>query len=116
MSSPGPVMAVVMIYLAFVLKIGPEYMKNRKPMDLKRIMVFYNAFQVCYSIWMCHTVSTHGVYLLQLLNYKLFLFTVHTGEQCYIIDILEKVRDKSHTRTKPEIVFGRLVLLLLEDH
>lgn len=59
MSSPGPVVAVVMIYLVFVLKIGPEYMKNRKPMDLKRIMVLYNAFQVCYSIWMCRTVSQH---------------------------------------------------------
>lgn len=61
MSSPGPVVAVVMVYLMFVLKIGPEYMKNRKPMDLKRIMVLYNAFQVCYSIWMCRTVSTSGV-------------------------------------------------------
>lgn len=61
MSSPGPVVAVVMVYLVFVLKIGPEYMKNRKPMDLKRIMVLYNAFQVCYSIWMCRTVSTRGV-------------------------------------------------------
>ncbi|KAH8264282.1 hypothetical protein KR038_005933 [Drosophila bunnanda] len=55
MSSPAPVVGVVLVYLAFVLKIGPEYMKNRKPMDLKRIMVFYNAFQVCYSIWMCRT-------------------------------------------------------------
>jgi len=57
MSSPAPVVGVVLVYLAFVLKIGPEYMKNRKPMDLKRIMVFYNAFQVLYSIWMCRTVS-----------------------------------------------------------
>ncbi|XP_030371325.1 elongation of very long chain fatty acids protein 7 [Scaptodrosophila lebanonensis] len=55
MGSPGPVISVVLLYLVFVLKIGPEYMKNRKPMDLKRIMVFYNAFQVCYSIWMCRT-------------------------------------------------------------
>uniref|UniRef100_A0A1A9V750 Elongation of very long chain fatty acids protein n=2 Tax=Glossina TaxID=44049 RepID=A0A1A9V750_GLOAU len=53
MSSPGPVLTIVMIYLLFVLKIGPALMKNRKPYNLKTVMIVYNAFQVCYSIWMC---------------------------------------------------------------
>ncbi|XP_037930402.1 elongation of very long chain fatty acids protein 7-like [Teleopsis dalmanni] len=55
MSSPAPVVSIVAVYLLFVLKIGPAFMKNRKPYDLKKIMVIYNAFQVCYSIWMCRT-------------------------------------------------------------
>lgn len=57
MSSPGPVFSIVAVYLLFVLKIGPAFMKNRKPYQLKNIMIVYNAFQVCYSIWMCRTVS-----------------------------------------------------------
>lgn len=58
MSSPGPVVSIVGLYLLFVLKIGPAYMRDRKPYDLKKVMVIYNAFQVCYSMWMCRTVST----------------------------------------------------------
>lgn len=57
MSSPGPVFSIVAIYLALVLKIGPTYMKSRKPYNLKNVMIAYNAFQVCYSIWMCRTVK-----------------------------------------------------------
>jgi len=55
MSSPAPVVSIVLLYLAFVLKIGPNFMKDRKPYDLKKLMVVYNAFQVCFSIWMCRT-------------------------------------------------------------
>ncbi|XP_075150977.1 elongation of very long chain fatty acid james bond protein [Haematobia irritans] len=55
MNSPGPVFSIVAVYLMIVLKIGPAFMKNRQPYQLKNIMVAYNAFQVCYSIWMCRT-------------------------------------------------------------
>ncbi|XP_036323652.1 elongation of very long chain fatty acids protein 7 isoform X2 [Rhagoletis pomonella] len=55
MSSPGPVASIVALYLLFVLKIGPAYMRDRKPYDLKKVMVVYNAFQVVFSIWMCRT-------------------------------------------------------------
>ncbi|XP_061390104.1 elongation of very long chain fatty acids protein 7-like [Musca vetustissima] len=60
MSSPGPVFSIVAVYLLFVLKIGPTFMKNRKPYQLKNIMIVYNAFQVCYSIWMCRTSIREG--------------------------------------------------------
>lgn len=53
MSSPLPIASLIALYLVFVLKIGPTFMKDRKPYDLKKIMVIYNAFQVCFSIWLC---------------------------------------------------------------
>lgn len=57
MSSPVPVVAILAVYLLFVLKIGPKLMENRKPYNLKNILIGYNAYQVGFSLWMCATVS-----------------------------------------------------------
>ncbi|XP_017082565.1 elongation of very long chain fatty acids protein 7 [Drosophila eugracilis] len=100
MSSPAPVVGVVLVYLAFVLKIGPEYMKNRKPMDLKRIMVFYNAFQVLYSIWMCRTSIQESNVMASIFSKKCEInrtreqnLTLYSGAWFYffskIIDLLD---------------------------
>lgn len=70
MSSPLPVVSIVLVYLVFVLKIGPTFMKDRKPYDLKRIMVAYNAFQVCFSVWMCRTAIQESNVLASVLSKK----------------------------------------------
>jgi len=43
---PWRVILIVFIYLLLVLKIVPEYMKNRKPYDLRKAMVTYNSMMV----------------------------------------------------------------------
>lgn len=53
MSSPVPVLTIVAAYLYFVLKLGPQYMANRKPFNLQNILVTYNLYQVLFSIWLC---------------------------------------------------------------
>ncbi|XP_037910706.1 elongation of very long chain fatty acids protein 7-like [Hermetia illucens] len=53
MKSPGPLLTILGMYLLFVLKIGPQFMTNRKPYDLQKIMIVYNAYQVIFSTWMC---------------------------------------------------------------
>lgn len=53
MKSPLPVLSFLVIYLVFVLKIGPDYMRNRKPFELKGLMIAYNAYQVVFSVWLC---------------------------------------------------------------
>ncbi|CAG9759461.1 unnamed protein product [Ceutorhynchus assimilis] len=53
MHSPLPVLAILVLYLYFVLHFGPNYMKNRKPFVLKNAMIFYNLYQVLFSIWLC---------------------------------------------------------------
>jgi hypothetical protein len=57
MRSPGPIVGILVVYLFFVLKAGPKWMENRKPFELKKIMIGYNAYQVCFSIWLCSQVS-----------------------------------------------------------
>ncbi|XP_050310219.1 elongation of very long chain fatty acids protein AAEL008004 [Anthonomus grandis grandis] len=51
MSNPIPVAVILFSYLYFVLKCGPEYMKNKKPYSLNRILMFYNLIQVAWNLW-----------------------------------------------------------------
>ncbi|XP_039295538.1 elongation of very long chain fatty acids protein 7 [Nilaparvata lugens] len=50
--NPLIVASIIIGYLVFTLKIGPEMMKDREPMSLKLPMIIYNAFQVIYNLWM----------------------------------------------------------------
>lgn len=53
MQSPLPVVVILVLYLWFVLSLGPNYMKNRKPFELKSALIIYNLYQVLFSIWLC---------------------------------------------------------------
>ncbi|XP_063704326.1 very long chain fatty acid elongase 4-like [Culicoides brevitarsis] len=52
MKSPGPVFFILISYLSFVLFIGPRFMRNRKPFELKTIIIAYNAMQVVISAFL----------------------------------------------------------------
>ncbi|KOB75281.1 Elongation of very long chain fatty acids protein [Operophtera brumata] len=54
MSTPFPIALTLTLYLWFVLKIGPELMKSRKPFNLTNTIVAYNIVQVLIS---CHIVQ-----------------------------------------------------------
>lgn len=56
MKSPVPVLAILAFYLYFVLKLGPKMMENRKPFEMKWLLVAYNAYQVLFSVWLCAQV------------------------------------------------------------
>ncbi|CAG7825193.1 unnamed protein product, partial [Allacma fusca] len=45
----------VVAYVTFIY-LGQEYMKNRKPMDLRKVMVFWNFALAIFSISACFTV------------------------------------------------------------
>ncbi|XP_055921133.1 elongation of very long chain fatty acids protein 4-like [Eupeodes corollae] len=51
-SSYIPMLIIIVSYLLIVLKIGPSFMKNREPYQLKAFIIVYNIFQVfsCYYI------------------------------------------------------------------
>lgn len=57
MNNPLPTLGMVATYLTWVLIIGPIYMRDRKPMDIKNIIIFYNGFQVLLSAYMFYEVS-----------------------------------------------------------
>ncbi|XP_058463970.1 elongation of very long chain fatty acids protein AAEL008004 [Malaya genurostris] len=52
MGNPLPTLWMVTTYLAWVLVIGPTYMRDRKPMQLTRTLFYYNLFQVLLSAYM----------------------------------------------------------------
>ncbi|CAH1154313.1 unnamed protein product [Phaedon cochleariae] len=51
-SDPGPPLAILSMYLYFVLNWGPRLMKNRQPYELKTVLVVYNFLQVLLSTWL----------------------------------------------------------------
>lgn len=57
MDNPLPTFALVITYLAWVLVIGPIYMRDRKPMQLRNTLILYNAGQVLLSGYMFYEVS-----------------------------------------------------------
>uniref|UniRef100_A0A336M5W3 Elongation of very long chain fatty acids protein n=1 Tax=Culicoides sonorensis TaxID=179676 RepID=A0A336M5W3_CULSO len=54
--TPFPIIAIVASYMIFVLYLGPKWMKNREPFNLRYIIIIYNALQVYYNFWMIKTV------------------------------------------------------------
>lgn len=57
MSSPVTTGVILFLYLNFVLKWGPQYMKNRKPYNLDTIMIVYNIIQILACIYLVFQVS-----------------------------------------------------------
>ncbi|XP_014275653.1 very long chain fatty acid elongase 7 [Halyomorpha halys] len=46
MSSPLPILGILLIYNYFVNKWGPQLMKSREPYDLKNVMILYDILQI----------------------------------------------------------------------
>ena len=60
MYTPYPLLAIIVVYLIFVLKVGPLYMKNKAPFDLDDLIKLYNIFQVCCCTYI--VLSAHFVH------------------------------------------------------
>lgn len=61
MSNPYPLILIFIIYLLFVLKLGPMYMKNRTPYDITDVLRLYNVFQVfCCTFIVASAFFYHG--------------------------------------------------------
>ncbi|CAB3243590.1 unnamed protein product [Arctia plantaginis] len=50
-SNPLVVFSIVSAYLYFCKSLGPRLMKNRKPFQLKTVILLYNIFQVGFSLF-----------------------------------------------------------------
>lgn len=61
MSSPLSPLIILTIYFTVIYKILPKYMENRKPFDLRKFLIVYNAFQIiscCVIIYGVSIAST----------------------------------------------------------
>lgn len=59
MQSPIPMSGILLCYLFFVLYLGPRFMANRKPFQLKEAMIVYNFTLVALSIFIVYEVRHH---------------------------------------------------------
>ncbi|GAB0087458.1 Elongation of very long chain fatty acids protein [Sergentomyia squamirostris] len=60
MSSPLPTMAICLFYAYFSKVLGPRIMANRKPMNLRNILVVYNFIQTIFSAWIFYEYLQSG--------------------------------------------------------
>ncbi|XP_049954171.1 elongation of very long chain fatty acids protein AAEL008004-like [Schistocerca serialis cubense] len=52
MSSPFPTLFICLAYAYLVKRLGPRLMENRKPFELRGVLIIYNLFQVIFSAWL----------------------------------------------------------------
>ncbi|XP_060650422.1 elongation of very long chain fatty acids protein 7 [Drosophila nasuta] len=60
MSSPFPTIAISLSYAYFVKVLGPKLMENRKPFELRKVLIVYNALQVLFSSWLFYESCLGG--------------------------------------------------------
>src|SRR5579885_1858631 len=52
MHEPWDMLVIVMAYFSFVVWIGPKMMKNRKPFELRKLILFYNVLMVALNAYL----------------------------------------------------------------
>nr|WDS84444.1 elongation of very long chain fatty acids protein 3 [Apocyclops royi] len=50
-SSPWPTIIICLVYVYLVKVLGPKFMNNREPYNLKKVLMLYNAFQILLSTY-----------------------------------------------------------------
>ncbi|XP_060881204.1 elongation of very long chain fatty acids protein AAEL008004-like isoform X1 [Metopolophium dirhodum] len=60
MHNPLPTALICATYVFTVKVAGPRFMANRKPMELRNILIAYNLFQVIFSSWLFYELGISG--------------------------------------------------------
>ncbi|XP_030760378.1 elongation of very long chain fatty acids protein-like [Sitophilus oryzae] len=60
MSSPFPTLFICLTYVYIVKRLGPKLMEDRKPYQLKKILIYYNLFQVIFSCWIFYEAAANA--------------------------------------------------------
>lgn len=59
-SGPGPLLMIVVSYVYFSTSAGPRYMRDKKPYDLRNVMIVYNFSQVLASLYLVYEGLNSG--------------------------------------------------------
>ncbi|XP_046742156.1 elongation of very long chain fatty acids protein AAEL008004-like isoform X1 [Diprion similis] len=60
MSSPFPTVLICLSYAYFSKVIGPRLMENRKPFNLRHVLIVYNFIQTVFSTWIFYEYLMSG--------------------------------------------------------
>ena len=61
-SSPFPTILISLLYLYFVLRCGPRYMKDKPPYSCRKFIQFYNIFQIVLNYLIVYHIFDAGWY------------------------------------------------------
>ncbi|KAK6623644.1 hypothetical protein RUM43_009496 [Polyplax serrata] len=103
MSSPFPVFGLCFIYVYFVLHLGPKFMADRKPYNLRIVLVVYNALQTIFSAVMFYEVGS-GCYFCPV---SAFWIEHYGFFRCIRVD------STSETPTSLKVQFGMIMIYIL---
>nr|UTO68444.1 elongation of very long chain fatty acids protein 1 [Daphnia magna] len=90
MSSPLPAMAICLAYVFIVKVLGPKFMENRPAYDLRRVLLFYNLFQIVVNVWVFYELSRYGwlsgnySFVCQPVDYSYDEAAVRVLRACYV--------------------------------
>nr|CAD7257951.1 unnamed protein product [Timema shepardi] len=60
MTSPFPTLAICLAYAYFAKVLGPRLMENRKPFNLRNVLIVYNFLQTIFSSWIFYEYLASG--------------------------------------------------------
>ncbi|XP_043249679.1 elongation of very long chain fatty acids protein AAEL008004-like [Colletes gigas] len=60
MSSPFPTLAICLFYAYFSKVMGPRIMENKKPFNLRQVLIVYNFIQTIFSSWIFYEYLMSG--------------------------------------------------------
>lgn len=88
MSSPFPTLCICLFYAYFSRVLGPTMMENRKPLVLRKILIYYNAFQTLFSAWIFYEYlmsgwGTHYSYRCQPVDYSTSPVAMRMARTCW---------------------------------
>ncbi|CAG9864846.1 unnamed protein product [Phyllotreta striolata] len=93
-SDPGPGLAILGLWLYFVLKIGPKWMENKKPFQLRTVLIVYNIFQVIINIYLFYEGGRLGWfgkynYNCEPVNFSLSQTALDSASMCHAYFLLK---------------------------
>uniref|UniRef100_A0A6G1S7P6 Elongation of very long chain fatty acids protein n=1 Tax=Aceria tosichella TaxID=561515 RepID=A0A6G1S7P6_9ACAR len=86
MSSPFPTLGLFFLYL-IVSNYGPGWMKARKPLELRWLLVFYNLYIAILNLW----ITCEVCYCSYKLNYRSFCQLVKVSDDPYVMRIANAI-------------------------
>nr|CAH7747778.1 unnamed protein product [Callosobruchus chinensis] len=69
MSSPFYTLGICLTYVFIVKVLGPKLMENRKPFELKNVLIGYNLFQVIFSCWLFYELCFNQTAVMQMISW-----------------------------------------------
>jgi len=74
MSSPWYTAAICATYVYLVKVAGPAFMKDRKPLNIRTFLIWYNLVQVIFSVYLFTEVSSAVLPMVHLIGFETFFF------------------------------------------